>query len=80
MQTFEEYYKERELNEMARRKKGKMHKPIAKKKDEPLIIKGEIAPAGHQQLAFRTGAHDDKRTKRQKTRGDKNRRAIGEFG
>ena len=77
MKTFSEYYEERELTEMARRKKPKMHTPSVKKKS-PMIIKGEIGPVGHIPHQSGGGAHSDKRKRRLNTRSAQQRRAIGE--
>lgn len=43
-----------------------------------IIIKQKDVPIGHQQHKSGTGPHKDKRTKRNRTRSDKNRKAINE--
>ena len=75
MESFAEYFKEQELIEMARRKR-KMHTPIAKKDDEPMVIKGEIGRAGHMTHQTGGGVHTDKRKRRLNTRASQQKKAI----
>jgi hypothetical protein len=51
-------------------KRNKMHNVEAAPLDDKMVIKasGIKVSTGHQQPSFRTGTHQDKRLRRQKTR------------
>jgi len=60
-------------DEIIEGKKGRTYSTTAKKEDQPMVIKPQKASIGHQSHGSGSGAHGDKRQKRQKTRADKNR-------
>jgi len=66
---------------MARRRKAKKRiKPLLNDEGKMVIrIEPWKIPTGHRQLSHRVGPHADKRTKRNRTRGDQKRRSIGEW-
>ncbi len=76
--SFRQFIEREQVNEMAG-KQGRMYQTSPPKEEEKLIIPGTIGAAGHQKLSFRTGAHQDKRKKRQRTRDAEQQRAIGDY-
>lgn len=76
--SFRQFIEREQVNKMAG-KKGKMYQPSPPKEEDKLIIPGTLGAAGHQQPGFRTGAHLDKRKRRQRTRSAERRRALGDY-